>query len=137
MHATRSTASRVFASLSRSPSIDQKWFALAVGYATANPERAACGVYRVACSICAPVPLAKWSASTSGARWPRARAGTRRIVSSGAPGTVLGGAFAPDSQAALACALPVLPAAGALAVDAPAALDALAAGAGVAVLAGG
>jgi hypothetical protein len=58
-------------------------------------------------------------------------------VSSGAPGTVLGGAFAPDSQAALACALPVLPAAGALAVDAPAALDALAAGAGVAVLAGG
>ena len=38
---------------------------------------------------------AKWSARISGARWPRARGGTRRIVSSGAPDTLLGGACGP------------------------------------------
>src|SRR3954468_1001770 len=101
-HATRSIASSVFCSLTRSPSIDQKLFALAVGYATTNPARAASGVYCVACSICAPVPLAKCRARMSGARWPRAFAGTRRSVSSGASATLLGGALAPVAHAGLA-----------------------------------
>src|SRR3954447_5636426 len=42
----------------------------------------------------------------SGARWPRAFAGTRSSVSSGAPGTLLGGAFAPALQAPPAWAAP-------------------------------
>ena len=46
-----------------------------------------------------PVPLAKCSARISGARWPRARGGTRRIVSSGAPDTFSGGALAPAAHA--------------------------------------
>src|SRR4051794_31330339 len=56
----------------------------------AKPARRASGVSRVCRSIAAPSPVAKCSATTSAAWWPRTGAGARSNVRSGAPGTLAG-----------------------------------------------
>src|SRR3954463_16257835 len=56
-----------------------------------NPARSASSVKPVLRSIAVPLPVAKCKATTSGTRWPRFASGTRRIVSSGAPATVVAG----------------------------------------------
>ena len=56
-----------------------------------NPARFASSVRPVFRSIAAPLPVAKCKATTSGTRRPRFASGTRRIVSSGAPATVVAG----------------------------------------------
>src|SRR3954447_15477935 len=57
-----------------------------------NPARPAAAVSPVARSLAAPLPVAKCRATTSGARRERFAAGTRRMVASGAPVTLAGGA---------------------------------------------
>ena len=57
-----------------------------------NPARSASPVRPVFRSIAAPLPVAKCRATTSGTRRPRFASGTRRMVSSGAPATVVAGA---------------------------------------------
>src|ERR1700755_2674684 len=65
-----------------------------------TPPLCASSVSPLSRSIAAPLPVAKCRATTSGTRRPRLAAGTRRMVSNGAPGTVAGGAA--DGQPAAA-----------------------------------
>src|SRR5215212_5044327 len=101
MQADRSIVAIVRRSLGRSEGC-QNPLAVAVGYATSKRARRASRVNLVACSISRPSPLAKCSARTRGALRVRFPAGTRRIVRSGAPGTLVVDPRLDDEQAACA-----------------------------------